>query len=126
MRVDKNVFSLLLVFVCVHVSVKRCFVFISLFLLFLYLVIHWFIYLSETQNVKVPSGHMLTAPDQPANLMRDFHIYMQSKRLYNFDPLKPHFYIVRLGLTGVYIIFLISAQKHRLWVLVRTASARRF
>ena len=30
--------------------------------------------------------------------------------LYNFDPLKPHFYIVKLGFTGVYIIFLISAQ----------------
>ena len=27
-----------------------------------------------------------------------------------------------MGFTGVYIIFLISAQKHRLWVLVRTAS----
>ena len=39
--------------------------------------------------------------------------------LYNFDPLKPHFYIVKLGFTGVYIIFLISAQKHRLWVFVR-------
>ena len=37
-----------------------------------------------------------------------------------FDPLKPHFCIVKLGFTGVYIIFLISAQKHRLWVLVRT------
>ena len=46
--------------------------------------------------------------------------------LYNFDPLKPHFFIVKLGFTGVYIIFLISAQKHRLWVPVRTASARRF
>ena len=46
--------------------------------------------------------------------------------LYNFDPLKPHFYIVKLGFTGVYIIFLISAQKHRLWVLVRTASPRWF
>ena len=33
--------------------------------------------------------------------------------LYNFDPLKPYFYIVKLGLTGVYIIFLISARKHR-------------
>ena len=43
--------------------------------------------------------------------------------LYNFHPLKAHFYIVKLGFTGVYIIFLISAQKHRLWVLVRTASA---
>ena len=30
--------------------------------------------------------------------------------LYNFDPIKPPFYIVKLGFTGVYIIFLISAQ----------------
>ena len=27
--------------------------------------------------------------------------------LYNFDPLKPNFYIGKLGFTGVYIIFLI-------------------
>ena len=27
--------------------------------------------------------------------------------LYKFDPLQPHFYIVKLGFTGVYIIFLI-------------------
>ena len=46
--------------------------------------------------------------------------------LYNIDSLKPHFYIVKLGFTVVYIIFLISAQKHRLWVLVSTASTRRF
>ena len=26
--------------------------------------------------------------------------------LYNVDPLEPHFYIVKLGFTGVYIIFL--------------------
>ena len=26
--------------------------------------------------------------------------------LYNFDPLKPNFYIVKLGFTGAYIIFL--------------------
>ena len=44
--------------------------------------------------------------------------------LYNFDPLKPHFYTVKLWFTGVYIILLISAQKHRLWVLIRTASRR--
>ena len=30
--------------------------------------------------------------------------------LYNVDPIKPHFYIVKLGFTGLYIIFLISAQ----------------
>ena len=40
--------------------------------------------------------------------------------LYNFDPLKPHFCIVKLGFTGVYIIFLISTKNHRLWILVRT------
>ena len=53
-------------------------------------------------------------------------IFIPKTYLYNFDPLKPHFDIVKLGFTGVYIIFLISARKHRLWVLVRTASARRF
>ena len=42
--------------------------------------------------------------------------------LYNFDPLKPHHYIVKVGFTGVYIIFLIFARKHRLLVLVSTAS----
>ena len=36
--------------------------------------------------------------------------YITKTRLYNFDPLKPHFYIVKLGFTGVYIIFLIFAQ----------------
>ena len=46
--------------------------------------------------------------------------------LYNFDPLQLDFYTVKLGFTEVYIIFLISAQKHKLCVLVRTASARRF
>ena len=30
--------------------------------------------------------------------------------LYNVDPLIPHFYNVKLGFTGVYIIFLISTQ----------------
>ena len=36
--------------------------------------------------------------------------YITKTRLYNFDPLKPHFYIVKLGFTGVFIIFIISAQ----------------
>ena len=35
--------------------------------------------------------------------------------LYNFDPLKLHFYIVKLGFTGVYIIFHISAQNIDCW-----------
>ena len=37
-------------------------------------------------------------------------LYITKTCLYNFDPLKPHFYIVKLGFAGVYIIFLISAQ----------------
>ena len=41
------------------------------------------------------------------------------------DPLKPHLYIVKQGFTGVYIIFLISAQNYRLLVLVRTVLPRR-
>ena len=45
------------------------------------------------------------------------------KHAYIFDPLKPHFYTVKLGFIGVYIDFLISALKHRLWVLVRTVSS---
>ena len=49
---------------------------------------------------------------------------MTKTYLYKFDPIKPHFYIVKLGLTGVYFIFHISAQKHILWVLVRTALLR--
>ena len=50
-------------------------------------------------------------------------LYITKTCLCNFDPLKPHFYIVKLGFKGVYIVFHISAQKHRLWVLVRTASS---
>ena len=39
----------------------------------------------------------------------------------NKAPLTPHFYIVKQGFTGV-CMFLIFTPKHRLWVLVRTAS----
>ena len=46
--------------------------------------------------------------------------------LYDFDPIQPHFYIVKLGFKGVDIIFPFSAKKHTLWVPVRTASSRRF
>ena len=57
----------------------------------------------------------------------------QVKRLLHCLPSRKHayinltpFYIVKLGFIGVYTIFLISAQKHRLLVLVRTASSRQF
>ena len=42
--------------------------------------------------------------------LRLYCIFITKTWLYNFDPLEPHFYIVKLGFTGVYIIFRISAQ----------------
>ena len=42
-----------------------------------------------------------------------FH-YHHENMPYNIDTLKRHFYTVKLGFIGVYIIFLICAQKHRL------------
>ena len=54
--------------------------------------------------------------------IRKRSVFIMKTCLYNFDLLKSHFYKVKLGFTGVYIIFLISAQKDRLWVHVRTAS----
>ena len=38
------------------------------------------------------------------------------------DPLTPHFYIEKTGVYRGVHYFLIFALKHRLWVLVRTAS----
>ena len=40
----------------------------------------------------------------------NFRSTITKTRLYIFDLNKPHFYIVKLGFTGVYIIFLIFAQ----------------
>ena len=57
------------------------------------------------------SCHMMShdLPESLANtLVMRSHITKTC--LYNFDPLKPHFYIVKLRFTRVYIIFLISAQ----------------
>ena len=42
----------------------------------------------------------------------------------NIYPIKPHFYILKLGLIGVYLFFLIFYPKHKLWVLIRIASLR--
>ena len=51
--------------------------------------------------------------------------YITYTYVYSFDPLKPHFYIVKLGFTGVYIIFIIPAQNID-WGYSLEASARRF
>ena len=45
------------------------------------------------------------------NVQKFQTLYIMKTHLYNFDPLKPHFYTVKLEFTGVYNILLISAQK---------------
>ena len=79
-----------------------------------------------SEEVLYTSFYKINILGKLKKITEDTKEYITKTRLYNFDPLKPHFYIVKLGFTGVYIIFNISAQKHRLCVLVRTASARRF
>ena len=46
------------------------------------------------------------------NIRKKCHlVYIITKTyLYNIEPLQPYFYIVKLGFTGVYIIFLNSVQ----------------
>ena len=41
-----------------------------------------------------------------------FHEIITKTRLYNFDLLKPHFYVVKLGFTGIYIIFFLFLLKN--------------
>ena len=49
--------------------------------------------------------HCLLRPFCPSSQF-SYGIDIMKTRLYNFDPLKPHFYTIKLGFTGVYIIFL--------------------
>ena len=64
------------------------------------------------------------------SVLRDFGLFpgylIKKKSLYNVDPPWIPLLYSKLGFTGEYIIFLISAQKHSLWELARTASLRRF
>ena len=44
--------------------------------------------------------------------VRAIECLITKTRLYNFDPLKPYFYIVKLGFTGVYILFFLFLLKN--------------
>ena len=44
------------------------------------------------------------------NICCSTHLSSQKHAYIKLTPLKPHFYIVKLEFTGVFIIFLISAQ----------------
>ena len=43
---------------------------------------------------------VLPEKDKQNNLNHYGNVYITKTCLYNFDPLKPHFYIVKLGFTG--------------------------
>ena len=59
-----------------------------------------------------PSGQTVKqkCADAHTDLGMDGKITSRKHAYIILTPLKPHFYIVKLGFTGVYIIFLISAQ----------------
>ena len=48
--------------------------------------------------------------------------HITKTHLYNYDPLKPHFYIEKTGVYRGIHYFSYFCSKHKLWVLVRTAS----
>ena len=74
----------------------------------------FWIFLESPQWIFLESPHWGDSNKCPKHMLLDFlcNILITKTCLYNFDPLKPHFYTVKLGFTctGVYTIFLISAQ----------------
>ena len=65
--------------------------------------------IQSVKSIYPPLGNFITNHSRSAGPMLAVHCNTRTY-LHNIDPLKPHFYIVKLGFTGVYIIFLISAQ----------------
>ena len=62
-------------------------------------------------GIHVPIAHAQTETNEVSRHQQfAFNAYITKTCLYIFDPLKPHFYIVKLGFTWVFIMFLISAQ----------------
>ena len=73
----------------------------------------------QREVINVPICASNEDSDQPARMRnqnrifavrRRKKVYTTKTRLCSFDPLKPHFYSVKLEFTGVYINFIISAQ----------------
>ena len=64
-----------------------------------------------SESVNMPVDLNLRCPSRNVRKRTFGHVRPITKTyLYNVNPLKPHFYIVKLGLTGAYIIVHISAQ----------------
>ena len=64
---------------------------------------------ADTVRICPGSGVGSSCPWQ-TDMCRECSSTITKTCLYNVDPLKPHFYIVKVGFTGVYINFFISAQ----------------
>ena len=71
---------------------------------------NWLDFADLDQNFKVTAVEKLNIHGWWGRGRRTNREVITKTCLYSFDPFKPHFYIVKLGFTGVYIIFLISAQ----------------
>ena len=72
--------------------------------------LEWFSTTDQVLSIEPKNKKMILAD----YFVRSFLVITKTC-LCNIGPLKPHFYTVKLGFTGVCIIFPISAQKHRLW-----------
>ena len=124
-----ELFALLLVLLRIYVHVKAILTFLLVCVLFLVslegdVLCDCYIYWNLLYSFVYFSLYLKQTADDNTIILFSFHKFcadITKTCLYNVDSLKPHFYIVKMGFTGAYIIFLISAQKHRLWVLVRTA-----
>ena len=65
-----------------------------------------FFFLATVHEFPGHSSHMSILVRSKAHFLGN----ITKTYLYNFDILKPHFYIVKLGFTEVYVVFLLSAQ----------------
>ena len=69
----------------------------------------------KPQTKESQSNQLIPFPQQADHVLDRIHLTQQEDPrhdktitktyLYNFDLIKPHFYTVNLGFTGVYIIF---------------------
>ena len=97
---------------------------------------HTFLVFFLFLHIDICCGYLLEVPGQgicfqgetEKKLSQNYFLIITKTCLpvYNFDPLKPHFYLVKLGFTGYTFFFLIFAWKDRLWVLLRTTLLRQF
>ena len=117
---EQSTFSFLFQIVCMYTNHQGNFVILFFFFFLLLFFYNFFTMKMKTYTKKKKKLQYLYLPLNGRNGCRQ---HAKKKKigkcpiplitetcLYNFDPFKPHFRIVKPGFTGVYIIFLISAQ----------------